>query len=168
MAPDETLADAELGHSVAGVSVAGSAVGVAILGAPGEDGGAGALYRLEDGAAVHTRIALPVDVILRAGDRLGTQLATFALLTDTAATSLVAPILVAATAEGRDRVFLIALGGDNGEESELLGCVDGAPGFGGALALGDLTGDGEPELVVGQSAGAANRADAAHVYSLAG
>src|SRR5690606_20593660 len=54
------------------------------------------------------------------------------------------------------------------DESELLGCVDGPAGFGGALALGDLTGEGEPELVVGQSLGAPGRADAASIFPLAG
>ncbi len=149
----------ELGHSIAGVPEAGHPAGVAFLGAPGAASGAGALYRLVDAGGTHTPVALPGGVVLAPGDRFGDAMAAAVVGTD---------VLLAVTASGSDRVYVLEVGDDGGGvAAELLACLDGPEGFGAALAFGDLTGEGDVELVVGEALGAAGRADAVQVFALA-
>jgi hypothetical protein len=162
-APSAGREGEELGRSIAGVPAAGHPVGVAILGAPGARSLAGGLYRLEDGAGDHTAIELPPELTLAPGDRFGDQVAV-GLLPD-GASPLADAVLVAVTASGSDRVYLLVVGNDGaGVASELAGCVRGGDGFGATLAIGDLTGDGEPELVVGQALDAPDRPDTLRIF----
>jgi hypothetical protein len=162
--PADDHAGEELGRSVAGIPVEGSPLGVAILGAPGAREMSGALYRLENGASTHTEITLPPELALAPGDRFGENVAVGLLSPD--ASTLADAVLVAVTAQGSHRVYLFAVGNDDaaGVTAELLGCASGGEGFGAALAIGDLTGDGDPEIVIGEALEASGRSDALQVF----
>ncbi len=151
----------ELGRSVAGIPVANDPVGVAFIGAPGASAQAGALYRLTDFAPTHTPVALPASIALAAGDRFGDAMAA-------GVDPATSDVLLAVTASGADRVYVLALRDEPaGLGVDLLACLDGGEGFGGALAFGDLTGEGDPELVVGEAADAVGRTDTVAVFALA-
>lgn len=165
---DAALVDEELGRSIAGVPVADHPVGVALLGAPGANAKAGALYRLEDGGFTHTPVPLPASLTLGAGDRFGDAIATAVVPADSTVTALADAVLVAVTASGTDTVYVLAVGDDGGGvASELLACIGGSEGFGAALAFGDLTGEGDPELVIGEAADAAGRSETVSIFPLA-
>ncbi|MBX3246607.1 MAG: VCBS repeat-containing protein [Myxococcales bacterium] len=154
--------DVELGTSLAALAP-GSALGVALVGAPGVPGGGG-LYRVAQDATAAAPIALPDDLDLPSNARLGVALAT-APIADAASVGLTSGAsLILAGAPGASRVVVLAGGTFDdpmdgpGLRLVLLGCVDGirtrAPsatlmdGLAG-LAAGDVTGDGVPEIFVG-------------------
>jgi hypothetical protein len=138
-----------LGEAVVGLEP-GNPVGLALFGAPGTAMGRGGVFALrQDGA--DARI-VPMDELdlsaanLTANARLGAPLA-------------VAPLpdgrtFMAVTASGMRRVVLAALDDGGGSvDVEVLGCIDVPPGaaptFGSALAVGDVLGDGMPDVIVG-------------------
>jgi hypothetical protein len=165
--PNPSLADEEIGRSVAGVPEANNPVGVAFFGAPGASSGAGALYRLADAGTAHSPVTLPASLTLAAGDRFGSVMAADLVPAGVTITALTDAVVLAVTATGADRVYVLAVGGDGvGISAELLACLDGGEGFGGALAFGDSTGEGDPELFVGEALTAAGRTDAVFAYSL--
>jgi hypothetical protein len=161
---DGALQGLELGASAAalGSGLAGVApLGVAILGAPGADEEAGAVYWSEDDGEVF-RFSLPEGVI-EAGSRLGAEVAATSLGSGDEA-------LVAAWAAGNaslpPQVLVFFLDEDGPELRACLEPPDGAEGagFGQALAFGDLDGDGRRELVVGGDADANDRGETVWVY----
>ena len=130
----------------------------AIVGAPAAGSGAGALYRLPvDGSPVLEVTGVAAGASLGTTAALGSVMASADLPDTNALYTVGTPFLVAATAPGMNRVVLVAVGVDAIDSSviagQVLGCVDGAAGFGGSLAAGDVDGDGLPEVYVGHVEG---------------
>lgn len=141
-----------LGESVVGLAP-GDPVGLALLGAPRTAMGRGGVFALR-GQGAEATIGAMDQIDLSAAQPtssagLGSQVAA-APLPD-------GRTLLATTAGGMNRIVLAALA-DDGDEvaSEILGCIDppqgAAPDFGSALAVGDVLGDGFPDIVVGGEA----------------
>ncbi len=142
--------------------------GTLLVGAPGAES-TGQIHRLPSAAVATEAIPLPEELQLVAGARLGTALAT-APLADASAVGLDSDaVLIAAAAPGQARVVLLALGlftdpelgGAPAPTTRALACLDGLPvrspsealELGQGLALGDVTGDGVAELLVGATDG---------------
>lgn len=118
----------------------GSTVGVAFIGAPG----ASKVYRLPEDGGAPIEVSMP-DGVVPAGGDYGLVLSA-AALADGTVPGLTDAVLLVATAPVAGRVVIAAV---NATDVEVLGCVDGAEGHGGATAAGDLDGDGVPEVVIG-------------------
>ncbi len=143
----------QLGRSLAALPE-GHPAGVALIGAPGADGGRGTLYRLEDGGLEPVPLPMPTDLTLAADASLGDALATMGV--GTSVTGLDEPVLVAVGATGMRRVFVFEVGSAGGAlESRTVGCIDEvqprrpADEAGGGLTVGDI-GQG-PTVFVGLS-----------------
>ena len=123
----------------------GSAIGIALVGAPAAGGDGGAVYRIEPLGGQVQVTSPELDAALLPGGRLGAALAATTLPDGTTA--------VAAGAPNARRVVVMVLDASSGSvDVSVRACIDGSPmrdGFGSALAWGDVTGDGEPELFVG-------------------
>jgi len=136
-------------------------LGVAVLGAPGLDDGAGGVFRLEDDGQVFD-LEIP-DGVVQAGSRLGTRVAATRLAADDEA-------LIAATAPGNEavdrQVLVIFLDGSGAELRACLAPPDDADGagFGQSLAFGDLDGDDAPDLVVGGDADLSGAVPSVWIY----
>jgi hypothetical protein len=160
-----TVGNVGLGESVVGLAP-GNPVGLALLGAPRTAMGRGGVFALRSDGEDAT--IWPTDEIdLSAAQPspsagLGRQVAT-APMPDGRS-------LLATTDHGRSRVVVAALsdGGDQ-VDVEVLGCIgapQGAPPtFGSALAVGDVTGDAFPDIIVG---GEAPEHAPARVYAFGG
>jgi len=129
----------DVGRSLAPVAET-SPWGVAIAGAPSS----GALFVLTPDGSLSS---LPLPPSLEgASSGIGTVLASAPLPASAAAGLLEATLVV--TRLGGSRLLLLAVGTDpsiGGLSSQRLGCVDGLGGDL-ALAAGDVTGDGVPEV----------------------
>ncbi|RLB57267.1 MAG: hypothetical protein DRJ42_00785 [Deltaproteobacteria bacterium] len=143
-------ADVALGTS--GDAVApGLDLGVAILGAPRANSGAGGVYRVE--GAMIVEIVLPPGTAPSAS-HLGTDLD---VADGTSGTS--ARVAVTAPDGGRVVVFTVASDGT----ATVDACIDDpALGFAGSVAYGDVDGDGAPDVIVGN---AGEGADEVRVYA---
>ncbi len=127
----------DLGATAVSLGVARQ-VGVALLGAPGDLSGAGAIYRVPDGGAA-VRIDFEPGTAPPSG-ALGSTIAAYPLAADRA--------LVAASAPLAGRVVVATLFSDG--TAIVNACLDDpTPGFGGALAIGDVDGDHSPDILVG-------------------
>ncbi|MBW2460126.1 MAG: FG-GAP repeat protein [Deltaproteobacteria bacterium] len=142
----------DLGLGASGDAVApGLELGVAILGAPRVNSGAGGVYRVQ-GSAI-------VEIVLPSGtapstSHLGTDLD---VANGTGGTS--ARVAVTAPDGGRVVVFTVASDGT----ATVDACIDDpALGFAGAVAYGDVDGDGAPDVIVGN---ADEGADEVRVYA---
>lgn len=146
----QTIAGAggeDLGASGAGIAHPRHRVGGALFGAPDAASGDGAIYRLPIGGGAPLRIDLS-GAAAPAGGHIGTSLAV-APLSDRAVR-----FATRATYAAGDRVIVGTIDIDDASVTSVViqGCLEGVSGFGAALALGDLDGDGVPELAVGTSA----------------
>lgn len=138
--------------------------GVAVAGAPAASGGTGQLFGVLDDGTV-TAISPPMGV-LDPGSQLGAAVA--------ATRAPGGDFLVAAAAPGNPtgtpalapRVLVFALSGASAELRACLPAPAGAEqtGFGGALAFGDVDGDGVPDLAVGAEADAPIAAEGVFVF----
>ncbi len=154
---DRFAGPAGLGFGTSAVGLGpGNPVGVALVGAPGDLGGQGRIYRIPDGEAP---VALDFGAAgLHAADQLGTVLAADTLPDGST--------LVAASAPGAQRVVVgvVTSDGMGGASVSVRACLNGGrPGFGSSLAVGDLDGDGIPDVVVGSGADG-NGAEPVDVY----
>lgn len=119
-------------------------LGAALFGAPGANGGTGAIFRLDDfPASAISAIDVP-GIPSRAG--IGETLASASLPDGS--------VLVAAGGVGRNEDALVAVVSiDAGGAATLRACLRGSGSrsgtFGSALAFGDFDGDGTPDLAVG-------------------
>lgn len=115
----------------------------ALIGAPEADGGVGSVWTQPDGDN-----PLRLDLAAAVGvEGLGRSLAAARLDADR--------ILVAAGAPDGDdpTVVVFTVEEDAGAPvTAVRACIDGPDGFGTTLALGDLDGDGVPDLAVGSGA----------------
>lgn len=138
-------ASEDLGRSAAGIPLARHRLGVALIGAPGARSGQGAIYRLPNGSAPPSRIDL--DAAMAPSDAaIGRALALSALDADR--------VRFAVRADGaadaqRVIVGTIAIDASNVISVAIEGCLEGGRGYGGALAFGDLDGDGVADLAIG-------------------
>ena len=123
-----------------GVGLGDHVVGRAIYGAPGAGGGAGALYRLPDGSG-----PVVLDLTGATGGELGRSVAAAPVDADT--------ILLAAGAPALDRVVVATVDGGASVVTTVAACPSGAPGYGRAIAVGDLDGDARPEVAIATAAG---------------
>lgn len=132
--------------------------GIAIVGAPesGMAAESGELWKIVAGEVSPIQLVVPDDSGIGAGAELGAAVATAALPSG--------DVMVAAAAPGAERVVVFRLPADPTDLNlQTLGCVDRVrvrpPGAevarGGALAVGDVDGDGSPDLMLGDPA--ANR-----------
>ena len=133
-------------------------LGGAIAGAPQTNGGAGAIYRvLNSGSAVEIDVSAAT---LVADSQLGRSVAAVAVDADTVWIAAGAPVA------GRVLVFVLEPDGMGMPSTQLRACLeDPSPQYGQALAFGDVTGDGLPELFVGGAADAAGRLDGLHMHT---
>jgi len=126
---------------------AGTAIGVALIGAPDANGRAGGVFRLTATGAAVELSSPEVDSARLAAGRLGETLA---------ATSLSGGVtLVAAGAPAAKRVVVLGVSDAGGGAASVTvhACLDDeSTGFGSALAFGDLDSDGTPDLFVGSGA----------------
>ncbi|MEM9073039.1 MAG: hypothetical protein AAGE52_31330 [Myxococcota bacterium] len=143
----------DLGSALAALPE-GHPAGVALIGAPGASSAQGTVFRLQDREAAPGPLALPLDLVLESGDRLGTEVVTAEF--GASLTGLEDAVTVAASARGARRVVVFELGTSLGVlESRLVGCIDEAdvraPADlqGGGLVLGDV-GSG-PAVFIGES-----------------
>jgi hypothetical protein len=124
----------------ASIATSESVQAVAVVGAPDAFSGAGRVWRVADAMAPEA-IELPADTA-PAGGRLGSAVAASALGSDA---------LVAASAPDAGRVVVLVQGPTAADVS-VRACIDDPiEGFGGALAFGDVTGDGRAELFIGSA-----------------
>lgn len=129
----------------------------AVFGAPGAFGGRGSVYRLPDRAP-------PVEIDLSegfgAGGELGSAVAALAVDADTV-------LLAAAAPSGSAKRVIVAqsdVDGGGSVVTRVHACVDATTtGWGMALALGDLNGDGRAEVAIG-SGQEPGRLEAVRVY----
>lgn len=129
------------GYSAAGLDV-DHPFGRAVFGAPGAPGG-GAVYRLPDGAPP---VALDLSEAQGVGRDLGRAVAVAVADDGTVVLAAGAPL----GAEKRVVVATADVAEDGTVTTDVRGCLDeSAGGWGAALAVGDLNGDGAPEVVVG-------------------
>ncbi|MFW6050373.1 MAG: integrin alpha [Myxococcota bacterium] len=150
------LGNIDLGASVVGLET-GDPVGFAVLGAPRAAMGTGAVVLMSrDGA----------DAPLETGDVLDLSDAMVSTTAELGADVAAARVddtrtWIAAAAPGMHRVVVAELTPDGmgGADTTVLGCFDapaGAPGgFGSDVDLGDVDGDGLPDLAVGADTSAA-------------
>jgi len=132
-----SMPDIELGASGASLG-AGSSIGIALLGAPRANAGAGGLFRVVD-ARGPTEIPLPAGTA-PPSSRLGTDMD---LVTIDATRAL-----VAMTAPEGGRVVVLSAMADG--TAVVHACIDDASaGFAGSVAVGDVDGDSVPDVVVG-------------------
>nr|MDQ3038035.1 FG-GAP repeat protein [Myxococcota bacterium] len=136
----------DLGASAAGIAHPRHRVGAALFGAPEASSGDGAIYRLPIGGGAPLRIDLS-GAAAPAGGRIGTSVAV-APLSDRAVR-----FATRASYASGDRVIVGTIDIDDAAVTTVVieGCIEGPSGFGAALALGDLDGDGTPDLAVGTS-----------------
>jgi hypothetical protein len=132
-----TMPDIDLGASGASLGV-GSGVGVALLGAPRANAGAGGVFRVQD-----ARGPTPIDLgagTAPPGSRLGTDIAAISIDATRA--------LVAVTAPEAGRVVVFSAMSDG--SAVIHACIDDpTAGFAGSVDLGDVDGDGMPDVIVG-------------------
>jgi hypothetical protein len=129
----------DLGVSGEGL-VEGSSVGLAILGAPGANAGAGGIFRVPDGFPP-SELMLPAGTA-PPGSRLGTDI-------DVESVDATRALVAAAAPEG-GRVVVLSVMGDG--SVEVHACIDHASaGFAASVALGDVDGDGATDVVVGNA-----------------
>jgi hypothetical protein len=130
--------------------------GRAVFGAPGAPGG-GAVYRLPDGAGPE---ALDLSAAAGVGGELGRAVAVGVAADGTVVLAAGAP----AGAAKRVVVATADVAGDGTVTTTVRGCLDETTGgWGEALAVGDLSGDGVPEVAVGFGE-AEGRASVVRVY----
>ena len=139
------------GQSATGLPT-GHAAGLALIGAPDAAGGAGRIYRLPDGSPP-VELSLPEEVT-PSGAKVGSTLTAGAFADGTA--------IVVAGAPGATRALVFALAADG--SAEIRACLDGGGGYGGVVAMGDIDGDGAPEIAVASKVDAAGRAESVDVY----
>ncbi len=131
------------------------AAGVALIGAPesGMVAESGELWKIVAGEVSPIQLMVAGDSGINAGAQLGAAVAAAALPSG--------DVFIAAAAPGASRVVAFRLPADPTDVTlETLGCVDATvvrpPGadvtLGGSLAVGDVDGDGNPDLVLGDPA----------------
>ncbi len=123
----------------AGVALGvGFDLGVALIGAPRDNAGAGGIYTVGNNA---TLSAVPIPAgTAPPGSHLGTDIDAVSIDTMHA--------LVATTAPEGGRVVVMSVMGDG--SVNVHACIDDpGAGFAGAVALGDVDGDGATDVVVG-------------------
>lgn len=145
----QTIAGAggeELGASGAGISWPQHRVGAALFGAPAASSDDGAIYRVPIGGGAPLRIDLS-GAAAPSGGRIGTSVAVAPLSERTVR------FATRATYAAGDRVIVGTIDVDDASVTavEIHGCIEGPSGFGAALVIGDLDGDGVPDLAVGTS-----------------
>ncbi len=133
---------------------ADNAVGVLLVGAPGEGGGR--IYRIRQDNAMPVALPGPDGAGIGASAAFGSKIVAHAIPALAGLDS--DAVIVAAAAPGLSRVVVFGLGQVAGEtQTVTLGCIDGvdirAPREfieeGSGLALGDTDGDGQPEVFIG-------------------
>ncbi|MBO6933647.1 MAG: VCBS repeat-containing protein [Deltaproteobacteria bacterium] len=148
---------------------ANNGAGVALIGAPepGMVAESGELWKIVAGEVSPIQLTVGGDSGIGAGAQLGAALSAAELPSG--------DVMVAASAPGASRVVVFRLPADPTDLAlETLGCVDATvvrpPGsdvmLGGAMAVGDVDGDGTPDLVLGDPA--ANRLSIVTGTSLTG
>lgn len=131
----------------------GTSAGVLLIGAPDGDAQDGKVYRLPNGSSP---VPLDFGAARPSRGRLGTNLASGRLMDGT-------PIFAVATNESATKRVIVAT--FTGDAMTVRACIDSTRnGYGGALAFGDVMGNGELDLLIGSGAGASERLEGAHVF----
>ena len=156
--------------------------GAVVVGAPGAADERGSVFWVPLAGGMPQELTEVADTagVVGAEARLG-QFLTTASLPDAATLAsdfptvpglvVLTPYLAAIAAPGQDRVVFAAIGVDSLAPTDIdavvLACIDGAAGFGRALAAGDVNGDGMPEVYIGFGESSEDHPGIVHVFDLA-